>query len=213
MAKQWHISKHGEAVECGARVQDCPRGAASHFDTKREATAQANEQMKHEYCEVATLGKDEKSEWLKRSVREIREYEREHGLHSTPEAVYPAEEFPQGELRNMDLRSFDNLLTNFSHSDDFGGFGYVGSRQIYRMSVQDDEIDPLVVRDRLEQADKTLLTAAQRKGWSQETLLGFANSKYGRWFADDMFGSDGRHAQKMIDDYDKSDGTSKMWRA
>jgi len=70
---------------------------------------------------------------------------------------------------------FDMLSTD----DRWLGFGYLGER--------------LNAADRPEliaQADEFVIEQASSRGWSDEDLFTWANSKNGRWFGDYVFGGD-----------------------
>lgn len=72
----------------------------------------------------------------------------------------------------MTTDTFDRL----TRDDRWQGFGYLGGRQ---------HEDPELVAD----ADARIL--ALTEGWTEAELFAWANSKWGRWFADSAFGGYG----------------------
>lgn len=66
----------------------------------------------------------------------------------------------------------DNMTTN----EEWGGFGYIGEREVQKRSGED-----------IAQADAMLLDAAIRQGMTEDQLFNWANSKNGRWYGDCWF--------------------------
>lgn len=78
-------------------------------------------------------------------------------------------------------------LDKMLNDDRWLGFGYLGGREIARQKGDD-----------ITAADQAALETANALGFDYEQLFEWANSKPGRWFADDMLGCDGRHADKYL---------------
>ena len=71
-----------------------------------------------------------------------------------------------------------SLFDDFRARDDYEGFGYIGERNRWLPRSPD------LVR----WADDAILTVARNRGWDADRLFQWANSKHGRWFADEAFG-------------------------
>lgn len=71
-----------------------------------------------------------------------------------------------------------NIFDTFATRDEFLGFGYIGERRHFT------QWEGQAVRE----ADAAILEAAAELGWDEDRLFQWANSKDGRWFADEAFG-------------------------
>ena len=71
-----------------------------------------------------------------------------------------------------------DLLDGY-HNPEFAGFGYYGAREIA------NEKNPALVAE----VDQFVLDVANRRGLTANQLFEWANSRVGRWFADDMLTS------------------------
>lgn len=66
------------------------------------------------------------------------------------------------------------------------GFGYLGER---RNALSDSDPESPARPEFVAEVDARLLDFVRREGWTQRELFNWANSKYGRWFGDVVFGS------------------------
>lgn len=85
-------------------------------------------------------------------------------------------------------------LNAMTERDEWLGYGYLGSRQ--NVLTSDDPEAP-ANPDLVAEADMKAVDNANEYGLTIDQLFDWANSKYGRWYGDCMFGNAGRHA----DDY------------
>lgn len=73
------------------------------------------------------------------------------------------------------------------------GFGYLGGRRNH-LNNDDPECGagtPGRRQERVAYVDQRVREAADAKGWTDEDLFAWANSKHGRWLADAAFGDGG----------------------
>lgn len=80
-------------------------------------------------------------------------------------------------------------LNAMTERDEWLGFGYLGER---RNKLIYYPADPALVAE----ADMKAVDDANQHGLTIDQLFDWANSKYGRWYGDCMFGNSGRHADK-----------------
>jgi hypothetical protein len=66
-------------------------------------------------------------------------------------------------------------------NDEWLGYGYLGGRRSFYGEPGSSEAIAL--------ADQAVLAAANAKGWTPQELFTWANSKLGRWYADETLGS------------------------
>lgn len=69
--------------------------------------------------------------------------------------------------------------------EDWLGFGYLGARR-NALDTSDPEITPTTPAE-LAKVDAWLLRVMH--AWTADEIFAWANSKYGRWFGDEVFGS------------------------
>jgi len=96
-------------------------------------------------------------------------------------------------LKGNEVLTYDNTnpettFDELAKDDRWLGFGYLGERQ---NQLADNRKDPL-------DADALALQSAIDEGLTYDELFEWANSKFGRWYGDCMFGSDGTHAEKYL---------------
>lgn len=102
-------------------------------------------------------------------------------LRKAEKAQMPTEpEYAIGALTAADL---DHMETD----ERWLGWGYLGERARAFENGRD-----------IEEADTRALAAANAEGLDYEALFEWANSKYGRWYGDCMFGAGGQHAEMYL---------------
>jgi hypothetical protein len=96
--------------------------------------------------------------------------------------------------------SAPHLFDVLAERDEWLGYGYLGERQNVLEAAATGGL-PAALTDRVAAADAFLIEHAARLGWSTDRLFEWANSKAGRWFADDVFGCDRSPAEAAAKDY------------
>lgn len=81
-----------------------------------------------------------------------------------------------------------DTFDTFAQRDEFLGFGYIGGRL-----AELDNTDPEAPArpELVAEVDARVFADAILRGWTENELFGWANSKDGRWFADIMYGGAG----------------------
>ncbi len=76
-----------------------------------------------------------------------------------------------------------DVFDRFAMRDGFLGFGYIGERRSALEAIATGEWPASAAAD-VAAADQAVLEAAASRGWDEDRLFDWANSKNGRWFAD-----------------------------
>jgi hypothetical protein len=80
-------------------------------------------------------------------------------------------------------------------NDEWLGFGYLGERRNL-LTSRDEEVPARP--DLVAMADNMAIAEANRLGLTADQFFAWANSRVGRYYADCMFGNDGRHAEEYL---------------
>lgn len=90
-------------------------------------------------------------------------------------------------------------LNAMTERDEWLGFGYLGERRILDSAKEEpEEFDLDIVTNMVAEADMRAVDDANEHGLTLDQLFDWANSKYGRWYGDCMFGNNGLHAEKYL---------------
>lgn len=91
--------------------------------------------------------------------------------------------------------SFEELLDAFRQRDEYGGYGYLGERDRFRNTTDEEQLRRLSREDRIElveQADLQVYVSMKIQDYNAEQAFAWLNSKNGRMFADSYLGTFGR---------------------
>lgn len=86
-----------------------------------------------------------------------------------------------------------STFERFAERDEFAGFGYIGGR---RIALNGSDPECPAQPELVAQTDERLVDLASVRGWTEDELFAWANSRLGRWFADAVFGG-GTFAQAL----------------
>lgn len=81
--------------------------------------------------------------------------------------------------------------------ENYAGFGYLGERRRI-LNHTERGIARADLAIEVAEADMRALDDANTHGLTTDQLFDWANSKYGRWYGDCMFGNEGMHAEKYL---------------
>lgn len=88
-------------------------------------------------------------------------------------------------------------LNAMTERDEWLSFGYLGERRNILGHVERG-IARADLADQVAEADMRAVDDANEHGLTLNQLFDWANSKYGRWYGDCMFGNGGLHAEKYL---------------
>lgn len=91
--------------------------------------------------------------------------------------------------------SFEELFDEFMARDEFSGFGYLGERQRFRTTTDEDQLRQCSKEDReelVQQADLQVYVAMKIQDYDAKQAFEWLNGKDGRYYADSYFGTFGK---------------------
>lgn len=81
--------------------------------------------------------------------------------------------------------------------DRWAGYGYLGERRNHFAGANERGLSPQLADAEITVADQIVIAHANAQGWTYEDLFAWANSKNGRYFADEIFGGMGQLADRL----------------